>query len=672
MCKKIILVALFPLLLMAASPALADDSMQTVKAVSPNPAGVVAHYAFEGNVSDSAGGRIAAEIGNPGYKTGVFGQAIELDGVSGCVNCGNRDTFNLTEQLTVAAWIKVKQFDTKYQTIVSKGDDSWRLARAGDSDSIEFACNGTATTEWNGEGEVPWAVTGTTSVNDGKWHHVAGVFDGSALCLYIDGALEGAKAAAKPVDSSDYEVRIGDNAQVPDRHWNGLIDDVAVYNYGLSQAEIVSLMGKSEIHLPEPVPARLYDIAKKYDGLKKYEEAKGVCELIAKRHPDSPHAAVAQMYVSKRDIFSLIDSEDHTAAQAAVEELRADFAGHPNLPEVLYAIAERYGKREEGRSLYEQIVQLYPDSPYAEKARYHGPEIHIFSLISSGKYAEAEETIDRFAADFAEHPAVPGALYWFAKHLDAAGKYKQARDIYQHVAWQYPDSPLATKALIGLYKVDALSFIESGDDSAARKVLDNLIADFSDKPELAETVFTVGEKYYYQATSKRKNNRTEQAKECYAKALAAWQRIITELPIEPTYTAHAYYFCAACHRRLGEHREAIECFQEFVNEWPDHQYAWSAQCLIGECYEKLRDFGGLSEAEANPKIEQAYQAVVENYGDCCLFGHACVKLGQTYERMGNLDLAAEMYRVFIETADAKDPRINGVKARLAKVQGEKK
>lgn len=94
--------------------------------------------------------------------------------------------------------------------------------------------------------------------------------------------------------------------------------------------------------------------------------------------------------------------------------------------------------------------------------------------------------------------------------------------------------------------------------------------------------------------------------------------------------------------------------------------------MIGECYEKLRDSGRLSEAEANPKIELAYQAVIENYGDCCLFGHACLKLGQTYERIANLYLAGEMYRIFIETADAQDPRISRVKARLEKLKGVKK
>jgi hypothetical protein len=199
---------------------LADVSAQTIKAIAPNPTGLLAHYAFEGNASNSSGLAPAGNgilVGGPTYKPGVIGQAIDLDGSGDYVNCGNGSLFNLTKQLTIAAWIKVNNFDKKYQTIISKGDNSWRLARAGDSDSIEFACNGTAATKWDGVGEVPWAVTGTTSVNDGKWHHIAGVFDASALYLYIDGILEAAKAAGNCVDVSRYEVCIGENAQVPGR-----------------------------------------------------------------------------------------------------------------------------------------------------------------------------------------------------------------------------------------------------------------------------------------------------------------------------------------------------------------------------------------------------------------------------------------------------------------------
>lgn len=137
---------------------------------------MVAHYEFEGDAVDTAGFQPLADgtpVGNPTYEDGVFGRGINLDGESDYVDCGNESYFDITERITVTAWIKVNKFDKKYQAIITKGDNSWRLARVGDSNNVEFACNGTAATRWTGWGEIPWAVSGTTSVNDGKWHHIA-------------------------------------------------------------------------------------------------------------------------------------------------------------------------------------------------------------------------------------------------------------------------------------------------------------------------------------------------------------------------------------------------------------------------------------------------------------------------------------------------------------------
>ena len=174
MAKKnpFITTVLFVVLLsVVAGRCFADASAQTVVAVAPDPAGLVAHYEFEGNAADTSGYQPPADglvVGNPTYGPGVFGRAIDLDGDGDYMDCGNESYFDLTEQITVTAWIKVSEFDKKYQTIISKGDNSWRLARVGDSNNVEFACNGTAAARWTGVGEIPWAVSGTKSVNDGK------------------------------------------------------------------------------------------------------------------------------------------------------------------------------------------------------------------------------------------------------------------------------------------------------------------------------------------------------------------------------------------------------------------------------------------------------------------------------------------------------------------------
>ncbi|MHC4083846.1 MAG: LamG-like jellyroll fold domain-containing protein [Planctomycetota bacterium] len=581
--------------------ALGDESTQTVRAVIPDPTGLVAHYEFEGDTVNTSGFQPPADsnlVGNPTYGLGVFGQAIDLDGDDDYVDCGNETFFNITDQITVAAWIKVNEFDKKFQTIIAKGDNSWRLARVGDSNNVEFACNGTAATRWTGEGEIPWAVSGTTGVNDGKWHHVAGVFDGTQLYLYIDGVLEAAKGAAKSVDISNYNVCIGANAQVPGREWNGFLDDVRIYNYALSQAEIVSIMGKNEIHLLSLFPATLYDIAKRYDGLKKFEEAKDVCQLILQQHPDSSSAHGAQLYLSKRNILSLIKSKEFTTAQAEFDDLIADFNDHSDLSEALYAIAQAYSpprKFKEAESVYKQLIQLFPDSPYAVEALFNAPKLHIFSLLKSENYTEAQIAIDKFVADFNDHPALPGVVYWFAKEVEASKTYDKAKSMYQQVVRRYPESSHVASALLSVSKMDVFSLIESGNDTMAQEALDTLIADFYDHTDLPEAVFVIGEQYYYKAFDDSNKCIKVKSEENLKKAKDIWEMIVAQWPKSKSIgLKYAQYFPAVCYRYLGEYEKAKVKYEQFTQELPKHAftvdayYYWAACCCHLGQYEEAK------------------------------------------------------------------------------------
>jgi len=325
-------------------------------------------------------------------------------------------------------------------------------------------------------------------------------------------------------------------------------------------------------------------------------------------------------------------------------------------------------------------------------------------------YNQSEEALDKLIADFSEHPDFPETLYWIAERYRWAREYEQAKNLYEQVMQDYPDSVYASRAELGLSTANFMSiFISQGDDQA-EEALDKMVADFNDHPDLAKTIFVIGELYYNNALGNAKEGLTDQAEANFARTISVWERIITQLPESKlTILQDAYYFAAACYRRLGEYEKAIQYWQKIVDDWPDYQYAWSAQCLIGECYEKLRNSGTISQSEANPEIEQAYKAVIEKYPDCSLVGHACLKLaqpnfakgrwaeaatyfelflekapedprrvnvlydlGRAYEQMGELNLAAEVYRIFIETANPGDSRVKTVKAELEKLEGVKK
>ena len=61
------------------------------------------------------------------------------------------------------------------------------------------------------------------------------------MSLYVDGALDASQEAWGAINVNDTVVQIGANTEMQDRFWNGLIDDVRVFNYGLPEAQVKEL-----------------------------------------------------------------------------------------------------------------------------------------------------------------------------------------------------------------------------------------------------------------------------------------------------------------------------------------------------------------------------------------------------------------------------------------------
>ena len=74
----------------------------------------------------------------------------------------------------------------------------------------------------------------------GAWHHVAGVLDSRGMLLYMDGQLPGRNAEPFRMGSA-CPLIIGANDNEPQRHFNGLIDEVMVFRRALSAEEIADL-----------------------------------------------------------------------------------------------------------------------------------------------------------------------------------------------------------------------------------------------------------------------------------------------------------------------------------------------------------------------------------------------------------------------------------------------
>ena len=151
-------------------------------------------------------------------EQGRIGGAMEFDGRSTLIDCGNAAEFDFRDAMTVSAWVKVRKFDKPWQAIVTKGDTSWRLQRDGEKGVVTFSMS---TTTMAGGGDLRLlSLVSKRSVDDGQWHHLAGVSDGQHAALYLDGELE-TSADAQPIAQNSEPVMIGFNSEDRKAPFNG-------------------------------------------------------------------------------------------------------------------------------------------------------------------------------------------------------------------------------------------------------------------------------------------------------------------------------------------------------------------------------------------------------------------------------------------------------------------
>ncbi|MHC4248062.1 MAG: LamG-like jellyroll fold domain-containing protein, partial [Planctomycetota bacterium] len=75
----------------------------------------------------------------------------------------------------------------------------------------------------------------------GEWHHLAGVYDGRRLRLYVDGRLAAEKNASGQIATTANSLHIGTRLDREDKFYDGRLDDVRVYDRALGEEEIARL-----------------------------------------------------------------------------------------------------------------------------------------------------------------------------------------------------------------------------------------------------------------------------------------------------------------------------------------------------------------------------------------------------------------------------------------------
>ena len=225
--------------------------------------GLVAYYSFDdGTPKDNSGMGNHGKVvhGNPKVVDGQVGKALDFDGDDG-IEVPDNPTLQLADALTVACWVYPRSVVDPNNgqdhcgicwkgSMIGWGSNvyNWRIATATPQGLTWGACGG---------GVEGWFATGNC-FKDGleKWYHVALVEDGSEGTVYINGeALTDADVTGgdRHRPSAPYDTLPGEPVRIgwakgrggdPNflTFFDGIIDEVAIYNRALSADEIKELM----------------------------------------------------------------------------------------------------------------------------------------------------------------------------------------------------------------------------------------------------------------------------------------------------------------------------------------------------------------------------------------------------------------------------------------------
>jgi TolA-binding protein len=280
------------------------------------------------------------------------------------------------------------------------------------------------------------------------------------------------------------------------------------------------------------LPWALYIIAERYIAARRYDEAKNLLERIADAYPENTWGQKAALTSARVGILSLIEEGSYSLAEQELDLVIADFDSHPDLPDTLFAAAERFGwhrRHQEAKAVFERLIQDYPASAAAGQCGLWLARVNACSLIAANKDTEAAAAIDKLIADFDDNPQLADTLYWITKEYewtkgnveDRTTRYDTPTNLYQRLTQQFTGTKQTADAEWDYkritHRTKIFTLMGQDDQNAVDAAIAAMTADFTARPELVSELYWCAREY-------------EEYTAKYSLSKAMYERLATEFP----------------------------------------------------------------------------------------------------------------------------------------------
>ena len=208
--------------------------------------GAVSWWAAEASAADWLGGNNGVLKNGASFAGGKVGMAFDLNGSSQYVDVPNKANLNPATAITVEAWVYPRPpYNSVSSPVIKKAGEG---SAQQDGYALELYNTGAAVFGVYLTGGLGWVLTPQVPVPANQWSHVAGVYDGTKVSIYLNGVLAGTPSSASgQIVASGNSLQIGHDPSNASRYFNGLIDEATVYNTALSASQIQTIFSAGTV-----------------------------------------------------------------------------------------------------------------------------------------------------------------------------------------------------------------------------------------------------------------------------------------------------------------------------------------------------------------------------------------------------------------------------------------